>query len=206
MSQSLSQDRHLLDAMRGVVAQEASALNTMVGMIDASWLGAVAVLDAPRRSGGRIIVSGVGKSGHVGRKIAATLASTGTPAFFMHGTEASHGDLGMVLAGDAVLMLSASGATRELFDVAQFAVASKVPLVLITRKPESPLGSLATHVICLPDVPEACPNGQAPTTSSTATLAAGDALAIGLMRLAGFGPGDFRRVHPGGALGQRPAG
>lgn len=205
MSQNHSQDRHLLDAMRSVVAQEAAALNAMVSMIDAGWLAAVSVLDVARRGGGRIIVSGVGKSGHVGKKIAATLASTGTPAFFMHGTEASHGDLGMVLAGDAVLMISASGATRELMDLAHFASNNRFPLILISRKANSPLGRLATHVIQLPDVPEACPNGQAPTTSSTATLAAGDALAIGLMQLARFGPDDFRRVHPGGTLGQRQA-
>jgi arabinose-5-phosphate isomerase len=211
MSQNLpqeqpNQDRHLLDAMRGVVSEEAAALTKLVSLIDGSWLGAVAALDAARRGGGRVIVSGVGKSGHVARKIAATLASTGTPAFFMHGTEASHGDLGMALPGDAVLLLSASGGTRELLDLAHFAVANSIPLIVISRVPDSPLGRLSSHVIRLPDVPEACPNGQAPTTSSTAMMAAGDALAIALMRLAGFGPDDFRRVHPGGTLGQRPAG
>lgn len=209
MSQSLSpdttlRDQRLLGAMRSVVEQEAAALTAMASLIDASWLGAIAVLDAARRGGGRIIVSGVGKSGHIGKKIAATLASTGTPAFFMHGTEASHGDLGMVLGGDAVLMISASGATRELMDLARFAHGNKVPLILISRRKDSPLGQLASEVISLPDVPEACPNGQAPTTSSTTTLAAGDALAIGLMQIAGFGPDDFRRVHPGGTLGQIP--
>jgi arabinose-5-phosphate isomerase len=205
MTKIQTEDGQLLDAMRGVIAKEAAALNALAAAVNADWLAAIALLDAARRSGGRVVVSGVGKSGHVGRKIAATLASTGTPAFFVHGTEASHGDLGMVLAGDAVLMLSASGATCELMDLAHFARANAVPLIVISRKADSPLGRLATCVVRLPDVPEACPNGQAPTTSSTATLAAGDALAIGLMQLAGFGPDDFRRVHPGGALGLRAA-
>ncbi|MCO4053604.1 MAG: SIS domain-containing protein [Bosea sp.] len=194
-------DVALIDAMRRVVDEEAEALRVMARGIDAGWLAALRVLDAVRRAGGRIIVSGVGKSGHVGRKIAATLASTGAPAFFVHGAEASHGDLGMVLEGDAVLLLSASGGTRELLDIAHDARRRALPLLIITRKAEGELARLADHVLLLPDVPEACLNGQAPTTSSTATLAAGDALAVALMRLAGFTAEDFRRRHPGGQLG-----
>lgn len=194
----------LLDVLQGTIAREADALRALGASVDASWLTVLMVLDRTRQAGGRVIVSGVGKSGHVGAKIAATLASTGTPAFFVHGTEASHGDLGMILRGDAVLMLSASGGTRELVDLAMFARANTIPLILVTRKADSDLGRLANHVLRLPDVPEACPNGQAPTTSSTATLAAGDALAVALMRLAGFSKNDFQRYHPGGQLGMVP--
>lgn len=194
-------DAALLDAMRTVLRQEADALLALAAQVDGEWLRALHVLAYVRARGGRIIVCGVGKSGHVGRKIAATLASTGTPSFFVHGTEASHGDLGMITKGDVLLMLSASGGTAELMDVAQFAGGNAIPLLLITRKPESPLGRLATHIIRLPDVPEACPNGQAPTTSSTATLAAGDALAVALMHMAGFSRSDFGRFHPCGQLG-----
>ncbi len=192
-----------IDAMRSVLEQEAAALLAMAKGVDDTWLAVLALFDSVRKAGGRIIVSGVGKSGHVGRKIAATLASTGTPAFFIHGTEASHGDLGMIRAGDAVLMLSASGGTGELLDLAHHARATGLPMVLISKKADGTLGLLADHVLSLPDLPEACPNGQAPTTSSTATLAAGDALAVALMRLAGFSAKDFRHFHPGGQLGQR---
>jgi arabinose-5-phosphate isomerase len=194
-------DPALLDAMRHVLRQEADALLALAAEVDGEWLRGLHILADIRAKGGRIIVCGVGKSGHVGRKIAATFASTGTPSFFVHGTEASHGDLGMIQPGDAVLMLSASGGTAELADVAHYAGGNAIPLLLITRKPESTLGKLATHVIRLPDVPEACPNGQAPTTSSTAMLAAGDALAVALMHLAGFSRADFGRYHPGGQLG-----
>jgi len=194
-------DAALEQAMRDVLRQEAEALLAMAGQVDAGWLAVLRLIDGTRRRGGRVIVSGVGKSGHVGRKIAATFASTGTPAFFVHATEASHGDLGMYGVGDVVLMLSASGGTRELLDVAHDARRRSLPLVLVTRRPDSELGRLASHVLALPDLPEACPNGQAPTTSSTATLAAGDALAVALMRMAGFSADDFRRFHPGGQLG-----
>ena len=192
-----------IDAMCSVLEQEAAALLAMAKGVDETWLAVLALFDKVRKAGGRIIVSGVGKSGHVGRKIAATFASTGTPAFFIHGTEASHGDLGMIRAGDVVLMLSASGGTGELLDLAHHARATGLPMVLISKKADSALGLLADHVLSLPDLPEACPNGQAPTTSSTATLAAGDAVAVALMRLAGFTAEDFRHFHPGGQLGQR---
>ncbi len=194
-------DPALIETLRGVLRQEAEALTALSAQVDASWLAIVRLLDETRRAGGRVIVAGVGKSGHIGRKIAATFASTGTPAFFVHGTEASHGDLGMIQPGDCVLMLSASGGTKELFDIAADCARRAIPLALITRKAESELGRAANHLLLLPDLPEACPNGQAPTTSSTATLAAGDALAVALMRIAGFGAADFGRYHPGGQLG-----
>lgn len=191
----------LTEIMRDVVRQEADGLAALAKTMDENWTRAVLALDGVRRSGGRAIVSGVGKSGHVGRKIAATLASTGTPAFFLHGTEASHGDLGMIAPGDAVVMLSASGSTREMRDVAAACRDRGVALVLITRNASGELAAHADHVLLLPDLPEADPNGLAPTVSSTQTLAAGDALAIALMRLAGFTRADFGRHHPGGKLG-----
>ena len=197
-------DDDLIASLAGTIREEAAALSLMAGAVDAAWLGAVRTLHHARLAGGRIVVAGVGKSGHVGAKIAATLASTGAPALFVHGTEASHGDLGMIGPRDVVLMLSASGSTRELIDLASFAKRRNLPLVLISKKADGALGKLASVVMRLPDVPEACPNGQAPTTSSTATLAAGDAIAIALMRLAGFGADDFRALHPGGALGAAP--
>jgi arabinose-5-phosphate isomerase len=191
----------LTAAMRDVLAREAEALTRLAGAIDQVWLDVVALFDTVRRKGGRVIVSGVGKSGHVGRKIATSFASTGTPSLFVHGTEASHGDLGMILKGDAVLMLSASGATRELLDVARYCRDRAIPLVLVSKAAASQLGALADHVIALPDMPEAGPNGLAPTTSSTATLAIGDALMVALMTLARFSTAEFGQLHPGGKLG-----
>lgn len=196
----------LLDIMRAVTRQEAAALEALAAALDDRWSKAVMALDSVRRGGGRIVVSGVGKSGHVGRKIAATLASTGAPAFFVHATEASHGDLGMLMPGDGLVLLSASGATRELADIAVAGKARGLAVILITRNAGSPLGLQAGHVLLLPDLAEADPNGLAPTTSSTQMLAAGDAIAIALMRLAGFTPADFARHHPGGKLGEQARG
>jgi arabinose-5-phosphate isomerase len=150
---------------------------------------------------GRLIVTGMGKSGHVGRKIASTLASTGTPAMFVHPAEASHGDLGMITRQDAVLALSWSGEAPELADVIAYARRFDVPLIAITSRPESALGSAADILLTLPRMPEACPNGLAPTTSTTMQLAMGDALAICLLQARGFSPADFRSFHPGGKLG-----
>jgi arabinose-5-phosphate isomerase len=194
-----------LDMMRDVIRAEAQALQALVGMIDAAWAEAADVLHKVRQARGRIIVCGVGKSGHVGRKIAATMASTGAPAFFVHGAEASHGDLGMVTKADAVIMLSASGKSHELMDMAEFCRRGDIPLILISKRADSPLGQQASIVLRLPDLPETGPLGLAPTTSSTMSLAAGDALAMALMRLAGFTAADFAARHPGGALGQAAA-
>ncbi|KQT84027.1 KpsF/GutQ family sugar-phosphate isomerase [Aurantimonas sp. Leaf443] len=159
------------------------------------------VVDLVLGSSGRVIVSGMGKSGHIGRKIAATLASTGTPAFFMHPAEASHGDLGMVAGDDLVLALSWSGETRELGDIASYTRRYQVPLVAVTSERDSTLGRAADLVLALPKVTEACPHGLAPTTSTLLQLALGDAIAIALLERRSFTPAHFHRFHPGGKLG-----
>jgi arabinose-5-phosphate isomerase len=145
----------------------------------------------------------MGKSGHVGRKIAATLASTGTPAFFVHPAEASHGDLGMVTADDVILALSWSGETTELSDIIHFSRRFSVPLVAITSKPDSTLARAADVALVLPRAEEACPHGLAPTTSTVMQLSVGDALAVALLESRGFTARDFREFHPGGKLGAR---
>jgi len=150
---------------------------------------------------GRVIVTGMGKSGHVGRKIAATLASTGTPAHFVHPGEASHGDLGMIRADDAILALSWSGETAELADIVGYSRRFSVTLVGMTSNPDSALGRQADVALILPRATEACPNGLAPTTSTTMQLALGDALAVALLEARGFGATDFLIFHPGGKLG-----
>jgi arabinose-5-phosphate isomerase len=150
---------------------------------------------------GRVIVTGMGKSGHVGRKIAATFASTGTPAHFVHPGEASHGDLGMIQADDVILALSWSGETAELIDIVGYSRRFGVKLVGMTSSPESALGRQADVALILPRATEACPNGLAPTTSTTMQLALGDALAVALLEARGFGAKDFLVFHPGGKLG-----
>ena len=160
-----------------------------------------AVVDLILRARGRVIVSGIGKSGHIGRKIAATLASTGTPAQFVHAAEAAHGDLGMITRDDVILMLSHSGKTMELQAVMAHAQRFRIPLVAITSNAESPLAQAADHVLLLPVAEEACPLKLAPTTSTTMQLALGDALAMALLTARGFTPEDFGRFHPGGNLG-----
>lgn len=163
-----------------------------------SFAAAVRLIRGAR---GRVIVTGMGKSGHVGRKIAATLASTGSPAFFVHPGEASHGDLGMITADDVVLALSWSGETRELGDMLDYAARFSVPLVAVTAAPESTLGRTADLCLQLPRAEEACPHGLAPTTSSLMQLALGDALAVALLESRGFTARDFKVFHPGGKLG-----
>ncbi|MDW3117430.1 KpsF/GutQ family sugar-phosphate isomerase [Roseovarius pacificus] len=150
---------------------------------------------------GRVIVSGMGKSGHVAAKIAATMASTGTPAQYVHPGEASHGDLGMITAQDAVILISNSGETRELADIIAHTRRFSIPLIAITKKSGSTLATQADHLLQLPDAPEACAIGMAPTTSTTCTMALGDALAVALMRLRGFERENFLAFHPGGTLG-----
>ncbi len=150
---------------------------------------------------GRVIVTGMGKSGHIGRKIAATLASTGTPAYYVHPGEASHGDLGMVQPEDVILALSWSGETTELSDLIAYAKRFRVTLIGLTSNATSTLGRQADIRLVLPKAPEACPNGLAPTTSTTMQLALGDALAIALLERRGFSAQDFRVFHPGGKLG-----
>lgn len=152
---------------------------------------------------GRVVVTGMGKSGHVGRKIAATLASTGTPALFVHPAEASHGDLGMIVPGDAILALSNSGETAELADLVAHARRFALPLVAITARPDSALAQAADVALILPKAAEACPMGLAPTTSTTMQMALGDAIAVALLTRRGFTAADFRQIHPGGRLGDR---
>ncbi|MDO9708293.1 KpsF/GutQ family sugar-phosphate isomerase [Paracraurococcus lichenis] len=150
---------------------------------------------------GRLIVTGMGKSGHVGNKITATLASTGTPCFFLHPAEASHGDLGMVTQGDVILALSWSGETAELRDIIHYSRRHRVPLIAITSGAASALGKAADIPLILPKVEEACPHGLAPTTSTTLQLALGDAIAVALLEKRGFTPANFHQFHPGGKLG-----
>lgn len=150
---------------------------------------------------GRVMVSGMGKSGHIARKIAATLASTGTPAYFVHPGEASHGDLGMIKPSDAILLLSWSGETKELADIITYARRRRIGLIAITAGADSTLAGKADVALVLPRSEEACPNGLAPTTSTTMQLAIGDALAIALLEARGFTAANFRDFHPGGQLG-----
>ncbi len=158
-------------------------------------------IDKILNTSGRVIVSGMGKSGHVGRKIAATLASTGTPAHFVHPSEASHGDLGMIQDDDVIIAMSWSGESVELADIVAYANRFNVTLIALTSNVESALGKGAHICLTLPKAKEACPNGLAPTTSTTMQLAMGDAIAIALLESRGFTPSDFRRYHPGGKLG-----
>jgi arabinose-5-phosphate isomerase len=160
-------------------------------------------IDAILGVGGRVIVSGMGKSGHVARKIAATLASTGTPALFLHPAEASHGDLGMVTRADALLMLSNSGETAELADLITYGKRLAIPLIGVANNGESKLLQAADVALLLPKAQEACPMGLAPTTSTTMMLALGDALAVALMERRGFSADQYRDFHPGGSLGKK---
>jgi len=150
---------------------------------------------------GRVIVTGIGKSGHIGTKLAASLASTGTPAFFVHASEASHGDLGMITEQDAVIALSWSGETQELASIVAYTRRFRVPLIALTSRSDSTLGQAADIILKLPSVAEACPHGLAPTTSALIQLAMGDALAVALLETRGFSAQDFRVFHPGGRLG-----
>ena len=185
----------------GIAALEAALAGPATGLAG-NFDAAVALISG---ASGRVIVTGMGKSGHVGRKIAATMASTGTPAFFVHPGEASHGDLGMVQSGDAILALSWSGETAELADIITYSRRFAISLVAITSNAESSLGREADVCLCLPKAEEACPNGLAPTTSTTMQLAMGDALAVALLEARGFTAQDFRMFHPGGKLGARLA-
>ncbi|MBN9063096.1 MAG: KpsF/GutQ family protein [Rhizobiales bacterium 65-9] len=170
----------------------------LTGTLGATFDRAVAQLAAAK---GRVIVTGMGKSGHVARKIAATLASTGTPSHFVHPAEASHGDLGMIQKDDAILALSWSGEAKELADIVRYSRRFNVLLIAMTANAESALGCEADIRLVLPKATEACPNGLAPTTSTTMQLALGDAIAVALLKARGFSAQDFRIFHPGGKLG-----
>jgi arabinose-5-phosphate isomerase len=189
-----------LDLARTVLGIEAQAVAALVDRLDDAFLRAVQLLLDCR---GRVVVSGVGKSGHIGRKVAATMASTGTPAIFVHAAEAVHGDLGMITRSDVLVALSYSGETAELLTIVPTLKREGTPLVAITGNAGS---SLARHADVHLDVhveKEACPLNLAPTSSTTAMLALGDALAVACLDARGFGPADFARSHPGGALGRR---
>ena len=158
-------------------------------------------LDTMQKSKGRIIVTGMGKSGHIGKKIAASLASTGTPSFFVHPAEASHGDLGMITEDDVVIAISNSGESKELIDILNYCKRFGITLISITKNPESSLGKAGDIILRLPNNGEACPLGLAPTSSTTATLVLGDILTIGMIERNGFSKSDFNDRHPGGKLG-----
>lgn len=187
---------------RDVLLQEASALKQQAESISSDFSD---VVQAIFSTAGRVVVSGVGKSGHIGRKIAATLASTGTPASFVHATEASHGDLGMITNSDFCILISNSGETRELADIISHTRRFGIPMAAISSNVNSTLMRAADYILPIVQAPEACPNGLAPTTSTTLTLALGDALSIALMKLRDFKPNDFKIFHPAGKLGENLA-
>ncbi len=197
MSDDLHDD---LAIARDVLTTEAAALSALGAGLGEDFRAAVNQLIAIP---GRVVVTGMGKSGHVARKIAATLASTGTPALFVHPAEAAHGDLGMIIAGDAVIALSNSGEATELAAIVAHASRIGLPLIGITAVAGSTLGTAATIALILPPAPEAGPIGLAPTTSTTMQMALGDALAVVLLARRGFSARDFRDIHPGGKLGAR---
>lgn len=197
-SSTTSQD--FLSVGRRVIAREADALAILAKALDDSFVRAAEVIMA---ASGRVIVSGMGKSGHVARKIAATLASTGTPAHFVHPAEASHGDLGMLTKGDVALVLSNSGETLELADIIAHTRRFAIPLIAVASRADSTLVRQSDVAILLPEALEACETGIVPTTSTTMALALGDALAIALMEHRAFTPEHFRLFHPGGKLGAK---
>ncbi|HEX9466136.1 MAG TPA: KpsF/GutQ family sugar-phosphate isomerase [Alphaproteobacteria bacterium] len=188
---------------RQVLEFEAEGILAVARGLDRDKDAFTRAIDALAKVTGRIIVSGMGKSGHVARKIAATLASTGTPAQFVHPAEASHGDLGMITNADAVLALSHSGDTAEMADLLAFTRRFAIPLIGITSGAQSALAQAADVILLLPPLREACPLGLAPTTSTTAMLALGDAVAVTLFERKGFSADDFHQFHPKGSLGRR---
>ncbi len=188
-------------SVRRVLLAESDALRIMAEQQTDAISQALDLLTV--KGAGRVIVSGMGKSGHVARKIAATMASTGTPSMYVHPAEASHGDLGMITPHDALLALSNSGETPELTDVIQYSRRFAIPLVGMTSHPESALAQASDIALILPQVDEACPMGLAPTTSTTLMLALGDALAVALLERKGFSSADFKVFHPGGKLGRK---
>lgn len=189
-----------IETAREVLAIEARAVSDLIGHLDTRFEQAIRII---LQCQGRVVVSGIGKSGHVARKIASTLASTGTPAFFVHPAEASHGDLGMVTRNDVFLALSNSGETTELLTIIPVLKRQGAKLVAMTGNPDSTLGREADVHLFAGAAQEACPLNLAPTASTTAALALGDAIAVALMRARGFTQDEFARSHPGGALGRK---
>lgn len=194
----MNQNTQILNRAKEVIQIETQGLQALNDSLDVQFCKAV---EAIYSTEGRVIVSGVGKSGHIARKIAATLASTGQPAFFVHAAEAGHGDLGMITEQDILLLISYSGGAKELLPVIDFAKRLGITIIAITGKIESILSQQSDHVLLLPPHPEACPLGLAPTTSTTLSLALGDAIAVTLLEIRGLTHSDFRNFHPGGQLG-----
>jgi arabinose-5-phosphate isomerase len=190
---------------RTVLETEISGLQALASGIDENFAQAIEAIHTMKQGEGRgrLIVAGIGKSGHVSRKIAATLASTGTPAYYVHPGEASHGDMGMITEHDIVLMLSNSGENSELSDLIHYTRRYEICLIAMTSNPESTLAKHSDICLLLPKAPEACPNGLAPTTSTTMMIALGDALAVALLKRMGLTPDEYKVFHPGGKLGQR---
>ncbi|MCD7780599.1 MAG: KpsF/GutQ family sugar-phosphate isomerase [Candidatus Gastranaerophilales bacterium] len=176
-------------------------IDTIIKLRDSLDGSLTKALNLMQNSKGRIIITGMGKSGHIGKKIAASLASTGTPSFFVHPAEASHGDLGMITEDDVVIAISNSGESRELVDILNYCKRFGIKLIAITKNPESSLGKAGDIILKLPNNGEACPLGLAPTNSTTATLVLGDILTAGLIERKGFTKDDFNQRHPGGKLG-----
>ena len=193
-------DKATLTEMARVLTVEAAALTRMASELGMAQLKAVEIFEAME---GRVIVSGVGKSGHIGKKIAATLASTGTPSFFVHPGEASHGDLGMITQNDLVIAISNSGSSAEVVTLLPLLKRMGIPLISMAGKPESPLAQAADAHLDISIECEACPLDLAPTSSTTVTLVMGDALAVALLEARGFTANDFAFSHPGGALGRK---
>lgn len=180
------------------IETEIIALREMENAFDESLSNALDILENTK---GRIVVTGMGKSGHIARKIAATLASTGSPSFFVHPAEASHGDLGMLTNDDSVIAISNGGESKELSDILAYCKRNNIPLIAMTKNPDSSLGKAGDYLLKLPSSAEACPMGMAPTSSTTATLVLGDVLAVALMERKGFNKVEYKQRHPGGKLG-----
>ena len=191
-------DLPIVRSARRVLQTEANAILEMVEALPKDFAEVVELI---LKTEGRVIISGVGKSGHIGRKISATLASTGTPSYFVHAAEASHGDLGMITSQDICLLISNSGETNELRDILLHTRRFNIPMIAISSNMGSTLMQSADFKLNLPNLPEACAIGMAPTTSTTLTLALGDAIAVAVMEQRGFGSEDFLKNHPGGKLG-----
>ena len=201
MSATIQQSQKELDRLSAIrtIDTEIKAIEELKHSLDADSL--TKALDLMQNAKGRIIITGMGKSGHIGKKIAASLASTGTPSFFVHPAEASHGDLGMITEDDVVIAISNSGESKELVDILNYCKRFGITLISITKNPESSLGKAGDVVLALPNNGEACPLGLAPTNSTTATLVLGDILTIGMIERKGFSKEDFNDRHPGGKLG-----
>lgn len=196
----MTDPQQLMRAARSVIDTERQAVSALKQRIDSHFVGACQLILACE---GRVVVLGMGKSGHIGHKIAATLASTGTPSFFVHPAEAGHGDLGMITRGDVVIALSNSGETAEIITLLPVIKRLDIPLIALTGNPASTLGTAAAVCLDVSVSREACPLNLAPTASTTACLVLGDALAVALLEARGFNADDFARSHPGGSLGRR---